>query len=62
MAKYQTIARTKAKTDTIYVCADGSIGVTPDCVGFYWYDSIAEAQEQHGDDLPIVRIGGVFED
>lgn len=41
--------RNTLKVDTIYF--DRSCGqyfVTPDGVGGYWYDTYAEAEEQHG--------------
>jgi predicted acetyltransferase len=52
----QKITRKNQRTDTIYVGQDGSVFVTPDGEGRYWYDSVAEAQAQHGDDLPIRHV------
>lgn len=42
-------SRDSLKVDTIYyVQADGMYFVTPDCFGGYWYDTLKEAQEEHG--------------
>jgi hypothetical protein len=50
----ELITRATQETDTIYVTSDEWAFVTPDGEGRYWYESLEEAQEQHGDDLPVV--------
>jgi len=50
------VTRAGQKLDVIYAVGDGSaMVVAPDGDGRYWYDSVAEAQAQHGDDLPVVH-------
>ena len=47
-------ARNDLKVDTIYfVRSEKMYFVTPDCFGGYWYETLKEAQEQHGDMRPI---------
>lgn len=61
MARHERMPRERAKTFVIYVCADNSIGVTPDCVGFYWFDSLEEAKEEFPD-LPVRYVDFIWED
>jgi len=42
------------KPDVIYETVEGDIFVSPDGIGRLWYDSVDEAYEQHGTDLPVV--------
>lgn len=53
------ITRKNQQSDVIYVTQNypesGSVFITPDGEGRIWYDSIKEAQEQHGDDIPIIH-------
>ena len=46
--------------DHIYVIEedDGSefFGVTPDGIGFYFYNTLSEVYDQHGEDLPEVYM------
>lgn len=56
-------------TDTIHAVTDlfdeteiVMVYVTPDGVGRYFYDTIEEAQAQHGDDLPIVYWDSEYDD
>lgn len=48
------------QTDVIYIVRDRDggtgVAVSTDGVGAYWYDTVAEAEEQHGDRLPIISI------
>lgn len=42
-------SRSSLKVDTIYyVEKDDMYFVTPDCFGGYWYETLKEAQEEHG--------------
>lgn len=46
--------RNNLKVDVIYyVEKQDMYFVTPDCFGGYWYETLEEAQEQHGDITPI---------
>lgn len=58
---YPRISRRRSAPDVIYICADGSVCVTPDGIGFYWYDSVEEAKDNHGE-LTVIRINGIWED
>lgn len=52
------ITRANQRPDVIYRVLDEAgdmFFVSPDGEGRFWYDTLAEAQAQHGDDLPIVR-------
>lgn len=52
-----TVTRETQEPDLIYILTDGATCfVTPDGVGRYWYDSVLEAEEQHGDDVPHVYL------
>lgn len=43
------IARNTLEVDTIYyVRSDEMYFVTPDGFGGYWYETLAEAEEEHG--------------
>lgn len=54
------MARIIFEPDVIYAVRydTGAIGyaVTPDGIGAYWYDSLPEAKEAHGDDLPVIHM------
>jgi hypothetical protein len=46
--------RNSLKVNRIYfVESDEMYFVTPDCFGGYWYETLEEAQEEHGDMTPI---------
>lgn len=49
------------QTDVIYIERNGGICVSPDGVGFFWFDSVEEAKEEMGD-FPIVRLDGIWSD
>lgn len=57
MSRYRvglrTITRDNQQVDVIYAYGDDECFVSPDGEGRYWYDSIAEAEAEHGQ-LPIV--------
>lgn len=46
--------------DVIYVLPDDSTFVSPDGIGRYFYDSVAEAEEQHGE-LPHKVVMDLYE-
>jgi hypothetical protein len=52
------VTRSNQKLDTIYVVADDrlseSIFVTPDGEGRFYYDSVEDAQDDMGPNLPVV--------
>lgn len=49
--------RESLKTDTIYrERSSGQYFVTPDCVGCFWYETLEEAREQHGDTGRVISI------
>jgi hypothetical protein len=49
--------RETLKVDRIYKeRSSGQYFVTPDGIGCYWYDTLEEAREQHGDTGPIISI------
>lgn len=58
----ETVTRETQEIEVIYVGPEvdedkpGGVFVTTDGIGRYWYDSVEEAQEQHGDDLPICHL------
>jgi hypothetical protein len=64
MPRFNEIPRSESETETIYVGEDGSVSVTPDGIGFFWFDSIEEAQEEMigGEDFPIVYLDGIWSD
>lgn len=43
------------KLDTFYVVEDGTTAWSPDGVGAIWYDSLDEAEEEHGN-LPTIFL------
>ena len=49
--------RSSLKVDRIY-CEDssGQFFVTPDGIGCFWYDTLEEAKEQHGDTGAVIVI------
>lgn len=48
------VSRNNLKVDTIYyIQSEKMYFVTPDCFGGYWYDTLKDAQEEHGDMKPI---------
>ena len=49
------LTRQTQRMDVIYVTTDGDVYVSPDGDGRYWYDTVEQAQEEHGD-LPVVRF------
>ena len=53
------ITRANQQVDVIYEVLDDNDGesyfVTPDGEGRYWYETLDEATEQHGDNLPVVQ-------
>ena len=57
-----TVSRDTQKPDTIYTATDEGAFVTPDGTGRYWYDSLAEAQDAHGDDLPVIYLDHMPDD
>lgn len=46
--------------DVLYVIQEDngseSFGVTPDGIGFYFYTTLSEVYDQHGEDLPEVYM------
>lgn len=56
------LTRDSQRPDHIYRSPDGTCIVTPDGIGRYFYDDLAEAQRQHGDDLPVVEVTHVCDD
>lgn len=52
----QSVTRESMKIDVIYQGGKlDQVFVTPDGHGRFWYDTIDEAEEQHGE-LPIVLV------
>jgi hypothetical protein len=35
---------------------DGQFAWSPDGVGFYWYETLAECEAEHGDEEPDYRV------
>lgn len=49
--------RKTLKVNTIYrERSSGQYFVTPDAIGCFWYDTLDEAREQHGDTGPVISI------
>lgn len=60
-----TVTRESQETDRIYVVGDEEsptvVFVTPDAVGRYFFDTVAQAREDQGD-LPVVELEHYDED
>ena len=42
--------RSQAKVDTLYYIKEGGVfAVTPDGIGFYWFDDFEDVEEQYGE-------------
>ena len=50
----QLVTRETQEPDVIYVVEDSWAFVTPDGIGRFFYDSLEEAQEAHGEETPVV--------
>jgi hypothetical protein len=46
--------RIELKVEVIYLDTNRNLYlVTPDGIGVWWYDTLEEAREAHGDDVPV---------
>mgnify|MGYP006277402587 CR=1 FL=1 len=52
--------RADLKVDTFYWLPNGEVFITPDAYGGWWYETIDEARQQHGD-LPVIKIKSIPE-
>lgn len=54
----EPVTRDSQEPEVFYVAPDGCTFVSPDGIGRFFYDSLAEAIEEHGDHLNIVNCPG----
>lgn len=54
---YRRPLRETQRPDTFYRNVEtDAVFLSPDGIGRFWYDSLEEAEEEHGDDLPVVEV------